>query len=125
MREPEARPVIAGGTVLVTVLLILALVIFAILSLTGYQADERLFDNLRTGTVQYYAAECQLHERLAGLRADGVDGLFKLEADAGNGQALTCSVRLDPDGTYQILEWKLVRTEPWSGDYTLPVYQEE
>lgn len=112
-----------GGTALITSLLILALMVFAILTLTGYQADQRLYENMKASTIGFYSAECKANQWLADLRADGVSGEYESQFDAGEGQALACTVRISDFGQYEVLHWALVRTEPWTGDFTLPVYQ--
>lgn len=69
-RESFSPPAI-GGSSLLTVFAVLALTVFALLSLSTVRADVRLADSAAEAVTDYYAADCKAQEILARLRAGG------------------------------------------------------
>lgn len=66
-RESFSPPAI-GGSSLLTVFAVLALTVFALLSLSTVRADVRLADAAAEAVTGYYAADCKAQEILARLR---------------------------------------------------------
>lgn len=66
-RESFSPPAI-GGSSLLTVFAVLALTVFALLSLSTVRADVRLADSAAQAVTGYYAADCKAQEILARLR---------------------------------------------------------
>lgn len=72
MRERERSdfsPPALGGASLLVIFAVLALTIFALLSLSTVRADERLSAASAQGVAAYYAADCRAQELLARIRA--------------------------------------------------------
>lgn len=88
--KKKTAPPAVGGSSLLTVFAVLALTVFALLSLSTVKADVRLADSAARAVTDYYAADCRAQEILARLR---------------NGEK--------PEGvTFQAGTVKVLRTEP-------------
>lgn len=78
-REGMTPPALGGSSLLVA-FAVLALTVFALLSLSTVQADVRLADASAQAVSDYYAADCEAQEILARLRSgETVEGLKALE----------------------------------------------
>lgn len=74
-KEGMAPPALGGSSLLVA-FAVLALTVFALLSLSTVQADVRLADASAQAVEDYYAADCQAQEILARLRnGETVEGV--------------------------------------------------
>ena len=74
-KEGMAPPALGGSSLLVA-FAVLALTVFALLSLSTVQADVRLADASAQAVTDYYAADCQAQEILARLRnGETVEGV--------------------------------------------------
>lgn len=121
VREKERfSPPALGGSSLLVVFAVLALTVFALLSLSTVRADMRLADASAQAVKDYYAADCQAQEILArlrnGERPEGVEfsGSGLLYADyavpISETQELRVQVLLKglADADYLVLSWKAV-----------------
>lgn len=87
-QKEHFSPPAMGGSSLLTVFAVLALTVFALLSLATVRADVRLADASARATADYYAADCKAQEILAQLRNGEVPeiadcSLFKLSQIQG------------------------------------------
>lgn len=117
-----------GGSSLLVIFAVLALTIFALLSLSTVQADSRLGGRAAQAVLDYYEADCQAEEILARLRQGQLpeevtlrDGIYSYSCPVSDTQALEVEVRLDGAG-YDILRWQAVSTAPWQPDDSLNVW---
>ena len=138
MNEREKResfsPPAIGGSSLLTVFAVLALTVFALLSLSTVRADTRLADSAAEAVTGYYAADCKAQEILARLRngeePEGVtcrDGLAEVSSyhdeplhvaeyavPISETQELQVTVLLrGPD--YEVLRWQAAPAGEWTG----------
>lgn len=134
--SPRASAPPIGATSLLTVFAVLALTVFALLTLADVRSDARLADASWTATQAYYAADAQAQELLARLRAgETPDGVAVTAQEAGRHCAYACpvsdglelqvAVHLGDDGGYQILCWQMSSTQGWEEQGGLHVWDGE
>lgn len=88
-REGMAPPALGGSSLLVA-FAVLALTVFALLSLSTVQADVRLADASAQAVTDYYAADVTAQEVLARLRnGETVEDLKRLGLDLGSAELET------------------------------------
>lgn len=126
-RERFSPPVV-GGTSLLVIFSVLALTVFALLSLSTALANDRLSSAAAQAVYDYYQADCQAEAILAQLRQGrqppGVarqGDVFAYSCPISDTQTLLVEVRLDGD-TYTILRWQAVSTAPWQPDDSLNLW---
>lgn len=141
-RERFSPPVLGGGSLL-TVFAVLALTVFALLSLSTVRADVRLGDAAARAVTDYYAADVRAQEILAQLRNGGApDGvgmaltivdyadrselIYGYAVPISDTQELQVEVLVNPaDGSYSIRRWQAVAVGAWEYDDTLDVWDGE
>ena len=121
-------PPVVGGSSLLVIFAVLCLTIFALLSLSGAQANDRLADAAVQAVSGYYQADCQAEAILARLRGgelpQGVevrDGICAYSCPISDTQALEVEVALTEE-SYTILRWQAVSTADWQPDDSLSVW---
>ncbi len=135
---PRASAPPIGATSLLTVFAVLALTVFALLTLADVRSDARLADVSWTATQAYYAADGQAQELLARLRAGetplGVKVTAPEDLDSpwdrrcvyacpiSDGLELQVAVYLSDDGGYQVLRWQMSSTREWEEEGNLHVW---
>lgn len=139
-REGMTPPALGGSSLLVA-FAVLALTVFALLSLSTVQADVRLADASAQAVSDYYAADCEAQEILARLRnGEAVEGVFN-DLDPGmpytpyysvyrytvpisDTQELQVEAGLGGSAPkwYHILRWQAVPTVEWEPDDTLDLW---
>lgn len=127
-RERVSPPAI-GGSSLLTVFAVLALTVFALLSLSTVKADVRLANAADSAVTDYYAADGKAQAILARLRSGempedvaltamlnengGVNYYYAVPISAT--QELQVEVLVE--GTwYEILRWQAVPSVEWEGN---------
>lgn len=120
-----------GLSALVVIFAVVALGIFAGLSVSTAAAQQRLGEKTRSATVQYYEADSQAQEMLARLRGgempQGVKrqgDIYSYECPIGEDRCLAVAVELREEG-YRVLRWQVCATEPWHSREQLPVWKGE
>ena len=126
-RERFSPPVV-GGTSLLVIFAVLALTVFALLSLSTALANDRLSSAAAQAVYDYYQADCQAEAILAQLRQGrqppGVarqGDVFAYSCPISDTQTLLVEVRLDGDA-YTVLRWQAVSTVPWQPDDSLNLW---
>jgi len=126
-RERFSPPVV-GGTSLLVIFSVLALTVFALLSLSTALANDRLSSAAAQAVYDYYQADCQAEAILAQLRQGrqppGVarqGDVFVYSCPISDTQTLWVEVRLDGDA-YTVLRWQAVSTAPWQPDDSLNLW---
>ena len=142
-KEGMAPPALGGSSLLVA-FAVLALTVFALLSLSTVRADVRLADASAQAVTDYYAADCAAQKILARLRngetVEGVEletakvdyidrpaGLVRTSRYAvpiSDTQELQVEVILY-GGDYEILRWQAVPIGEWEPDDHLDVWSGE
>lgn len=139
-REGMTPPALGGSSLLVA-FAVLALTVFALLSLSTVQADVRLADASAQAVSDYYAADVKAQEILARLRSgETVEGVEMEPAkvdyiDRPGGLVRSCSYAVPISDTqelqvevtlygadYEILRWQAVPTVEWEPDDTLDLW---
>lgn len=130
-KKETFSPPVVGGSSLLVIFAVLCLTIFALLALSGAQANERLADAAVQSVSDYYQADCQAEQILAQLRQgdrpQGVqeqDGIYTYSCPISDTQALEIAVELD-GSSYHILRWQAVSTAEWQPDDDLAVWDGE
>lgn len=126
-----AAPPPVGGSSLLVIFGVLALTVFALLTLTTVQADGRLSQASADAVAAYYAADCQAEEILAQLRSgetpEGVaaDGdTYYYRCPISGTQDLSVAVRV-AGRDYTVLRWQAVSAVDWTADESLAVWDGE
>ena len=140
-KESFAPPALGGSSLLV-VFAVLALTVFALLSLSTVRADVRLGDAAAKAVQDYYAADVKAQEILArlrnGERPDGVeiagrlgDGIYtaRYTVPISDSQELQVEVELteawaDYSWRYQVVRWQAAPTGEWESDESLEIWDE-
>lgn len=122
-RDRDPFPPAVGGCSLLTIFAVLALTVFALLSLSTAQTDRRLSEASARAVGAYYAADFRAQEILSRLRLgelpEGVlleDGVYSWTVPISDAQELRAEVSFPagPGGAYQILRWEAAPTEAWA-----------
>lgn len=117
-----------GASSLLTAFGVLCLTVFALLSITTVQADQRLAESALQAISAYYEADLQAEEIYARLRngeeVAGVtrqDEVYAYTCPLGDSQYL--AVRLqNRDGTWQVLRWQAVTPDVLQEEQTLNLW---
>lgn len=107
MTDKNTSPIGVGVLTVLTVLLVLTLAVFSVLTFTSARADLAL-SNINAETVSaYYAADAQAAALAAGFQAGSAP---ELEATLPMTEAQSLYIHLirDPDGAVRALAWKTV-----------------
>lgn len=138
-REGFAPPALGGSSLLV-VFAVLALTVFALLSLSTVRADVRLGDATEKMVSGYYAADVKAQEILAKLRTgaplpedvefeatisdypDHSETIFSYSIPISDTQELQVEVLVEPDGSYQVRRWQAAAVGDWTFDDSLDLW---
>jgi len=122
---------VTGGSSLLSIFAVLALTIFAVLSVSTVTADQKLAEKMSESVEAYYAADCQAETILAQIRSGEIpDGVRK----TGNVYSYTCpvsetcqlAVEVHVKGTeYEVIRWQMEVSAEWNNDESLPVWDGE
>ena len=137
MREQKRSsfsPPALGGASLLVIFAVLALTIFALLSLSTVQADRRLSEASNEAVQEYYAADCTAQAVLAWLRtgesgagvpedleisttiseyADHSETVYSYAVPISDSQELQVEVLVAGPNEYEILRWQAVPVGDW------------
>ena len=120
-RDQIAPPAV-GGSALLVIFSVLCLTVFALLSLSTVQAEQRQADAAAEAVREYYDADLLAQETYARLRSGETvehvrqaDGSHVFEIPISRRQLLT--VRLEKEGEiWRILQWQAVPVETESDE---------
>ena len=123
MAKPRQRDHLSapatGGISLLTGFAVLALTVFALLSLSTVRADERLSLASAQAVRDYYAADNGAQEILARLRAGEVPldvtidgGIYSYAVPISENQELQVELRVE-GSIYTVLKWQAVSLGDW------------
>lgn len=122
---------LVGLSSLLTIFSVLCLTVFALLSVSTAQANQRLREHAAAAVEGYYAADCEAEAILACLRAgeqpDGVteeNGVYSYTCAISETQTLAVEVTVE-GASYQVLRWQAVSAVRWQAEEYLPVWNEE
>ena len=127
---PKPIPVVGAGS-LMAAFAVLCLTLFAMLSISTVQAEQRRADAAVQIVEKYYAADREAEELFARLRngemTDSIsckDGLYTYECKITENQSLhvelTCT-----SNSWQVLRWQTISREPEADTENLPVCRGE
>ena len=139
-KKESFSPPALGGSSLLVVFAVLALTVFALLSLSTVRADVRLGDAAADSVCGYYRADGKAQEILARLRSGECPAEAELHPEdawtlmdrytytvpISDTQELQVEVLVNPaDGSYSIRRWQAVAVGAWEYDDTLDVWDGE
>ena len=111
MREEKASsPIGVGVLTILTVLLVLALAVFSVLTFTSAKADLALSRTNAETVSAYYAADAQAKARMADFMA-GTAPEYEETIPMTDAQSLHIHLRRQTDGTCAVLAWNTVANE--------------
>ena len=141
--EGFAPPALGGSSLLVA-FAVLALTVFALLSLSPVRADVRLGEAAAQAVQGDSEADCEAQEILARLRNEGRESLseyrvgesytmfpdgcktvYSYAVPISDTQELQAAVVVNKDGGYEILRWQAVPVGEWKPDDSLTVWDGE
>ena len=121
-------PVVGAGSLLAA-FAVLCLTVFAMLSISTVQAEQRRADAAVQIVEKYYAADREAEELFARLRngemADSIsckDGLYTYECVITENQSLHVELTHTSAG-WQVLRWQTISGEPEADSENLPLWQ--
>ena len=126
--DKRGAPLPIGLASLLVTLTVLALTVFALLTLSTVRAESRLRQQTEEAVLDYYAADCAAAEILARLRCGEVPAGVRQEDDrffyaCTISPTQTLRVEVQICGTdARILRWQAVSTAQWETDENLPVW---
>jgi hypothetical protein len=132
MKQTSQRslPVVGAGSLLAA-FAVLCLTVFAMLSISTVQAEQRRADAAVQMVEKYYAADMKAEALFAGLRngetADSIscsDGLYTYECAITENQSLHVELTNTSEG-WQVLCWQTISREPEENTENLPVWRGE
>lgn len=127
-KRDQFAPPAVGGSSLLVIFAVLCLTVFALLSLSSAQAEQRQADAANKAIREYYNADLQAQEIYALLRSgetvEGVreeNGIYSYEVSISQRQVLSVQVEKVGD-TWNILKWEAVPVES-EADEALDVWK--
>lgn len=122
-REKRSVPFLnIGSSSLLMVFLVLCLVVFAVLTLTGAQGDYRFSQRLGERRTRYYTACNRAEETIAGLWETGVlpelTEPYSFQIPVDDRQALRVVLEPDEEDGYAVTVWQTVSTEEWIPEHS-------
>lgn len=133
-RKRRFSPPAVGGSSLLVIFAVLCLTVFAMLSMSTVQAEDRLRDASAKAVEGYYAADLQAETVLAHLRAGQIpEGVDLIEGEnvlavyscpVSDTQSLEVEIEFENGlgDSYKILRWQTVYTADWEPDSSLGVW---
>ena len=150
MREKRSNfsPPALGGASLLVIFAVLALTIFALLSLSTVRADGRLSEAANAAVQDYYEADCKAQAVLAWLRtgegqenldlpedftmsitisdyADHSETIHSYAIPISDTQELQVEVRVAGVNDYEVLRWQAVPVGDWEIDEGMDLWDME
>ena len=139
-KEGGFAPPALGGASLLVIFAVLALTIFALLSLSTVRADGRLSEAAGDAVKEYYEADCAAQAVLAWLRtgeenplvpgdlaltastADPGGTVYAYTVPISGTQELRVEVRVDGADDWEILRWQAVPVGDWEADNSIELW---
>ena len=120
-----------GGSSLLVIFAVLALTVFAVLSVSTAAAEQKLADKAVASVEEYYAADCAAEAILAEIRSgeipEGVTcegNLYSYRVPISETRQLFVEVQAD-GGSWQVIRWQAAAAMDWENDESLPVWDGE
>ncbi len=117
-----------GLSALLVIFGVLALTVFALLSVSTARAQQRLGEKARQPVTAYYQADAQAQQILARLRAGEVppevtveQGVYRYRCSLGQDQYLDVEVAVT-GLEYEILRWQVCSEYAWTAEDDLSVW---
>ena len=118
MKKQEAfSPAAVGGSSLMVIFAVLCMTVFALLTLTSVQAEQRLADAATQSVTAYYEADLRAEEIYARLRngekipgLEGNNGTYEFEIPISGRQTLAVAVA-QREKDWVVLRWQAVTRE--------------
>lgn len=125
----KINPPAVGGSSLIIIFAVLCLTVFALLTLSTVKANSRISDSAAESITGYYEADAKAEEILARIRLGDKPkevtwkgNVASYTCEISQTQKLAVSVKLNGK-KYEILYWKVIPSESWKSDNSLPVWK--
>lgn len=122
-------PHAAGGISLLVIFAVLCFTIFALLSLSTVQADNKISTAMVESISEYYEADCRAQTVLARLRngelPDGVEregNIYSFECPVSKTQKLKVKVLLE-NKSFLIQQWETAASIEWNNNEHMNLWQ--
>ena len=106
-QEKASSPIGVGVLTILTVLLVLALAVFSVLTFTSAKADLALSKTNAETVAAYYAADAEGRRQMADFLAGGQTE-YEATIPMTDAQSLYIHLERLPDGTCDVLAWNTV-----------------
>lgn len=120
---------VVGGSSLITILAVLCLIAFTMLSLSTAKSDYDLMEKSVNAIENYYKADEQAEEILAQIRAGHCPenispkgNKYSYSVPMDDTQELAVVVTVDKDGSYHIDSWQKKYTGEWKSDSSIKIW---
>ncbi len=120
---------VTGVSSLLIIFSVLCMTVFAMLSVSTANADDRLSQKAAQSVTDYYAADSQAEKIIAALRSGSVpegvtaDGdTYTFTCPASDSLELQVSVIIS-GSDYEIVRWQMVSTAHWQNDDSLNLWE--
>lgn len=115
-------PPAVGGSSLLVIFALLALCVFAVLSLTTAQTEARLSKVSAQAVADYYAADLQAEKQFSQLKKEVTEpGEYHYDCPVSENRQLQVSLRFDGK-TWQVIRWQMQVAEEPEVQKHLPVW---
>lgn len=122
------NPPLIGGCTIMTILFVLCIAVFSILSLSTAGANGRLVRHGLDAVEGYYEAENEANEILAALREGQIpagvtvkNGTYSYSCGISDTMRLEAEIRLS-GSEYEVLRWQSVSSVDWQNDDSIKVW---
>lgn len=125
-----------GTPTLILIFMILCLVTFGMLSLSTAKSEWNLAQRNADSVTEYYRADKEgeafyqmvLQSSLSGKPGDNYDsqtGIISTQIPMKRSQSLSIELHVSPEqsGKIEVAQWKVIQTEDYEIDHSLPVYK--
>lgn len=109
-QEKASSPIGVGVLTILTVLLVLALAVFSVLTFTSAKADLALSSTNAETVTAYYAADAEARRQLADFMA-GTLAEYEATIPMTDAQSLYIHLARGPDGACTVLAWNTVSND--------------
>lgn len=106
-KEKASSPIGVGVLTIMTVLLVLALAVFAVLTFASARADLALSRTNAETVTAYYEADTEAKRQQEAFLA-GIDESYEATIPMSEAQSLYIHLRREQDGSCTVLAWKTV-----------------
>lgn len=111
-KDTNFFPPAVGGSSLLVIFALLALSVFAVLSISAAKAEARLSDRSAQTVAAWYAADLQAEKEFSRLKNEVTEpGTYAYECPVSENSRVQVRLHFDGSG-WKVLQWQTVTEEP-------------